>query len=378
MVIAVLDMGFPNLLNNPGFDSLFINGRILGTRNFVEPDSSFYWNSNGTHGSDVFSVMGGNIPGQYTGSAPGAEYWLIQTEDGRSEFRIEEANWLAGAELADSAGADIINSSLGYYNVFTDPVHNYQYSDMDGKTTLVTRAAQLAASRGILVVTSAGNEGRPGNPWGYVGAPADGDSVLAIGAVDASGARVDFSSYGPTYDNRIKPDVAAQGLNTWLINPAGLPDQRNGTSFSSPIVAGLAACLWQKNPEMTNFELLNAIRQSASLVPYPNNLLGYGIPNFGVANDILTGYMPQEFPAGNLDIYPNPAKEFITFNTRIETTGSLSYRITGIGGQVFLEGSKISNGNEPVSIPVRSLRTGLYILNVYSKQRTWNSLFVKD
>ena len=182
-VIAVLDTGFGGTDTLPGFDSLFIHGQILGTRNFVEPGKDAF--TLGEHGTHVLSIMGGNLSGTFLGSAPAASFWLIQTEDVRSEQHIEEANWLAGAEFADSLGADIIQSSLGYSDGFTCPSVDYTYKHLDGNTTLVTRAADLAASRGMLVVTSAGNSGN--DPWHFIISPGDGDSVLAVGAITADG-----------------------------------------------------------------------------------------------------------------------------------------------------------------------------------------------
>jgi len=377
MIIAVLDGGFANTDIIPGFDSLFMNGRILGTRNFVEPDSSFFWKTNGSHGTNVLSIMGGNIPGQFKGSAPKASYWLIQTENVPDEFRIEEANWLAGAELADSVGADIINSSLGYSIGFTDTLHNYTYSDMDGKTTLVTRAAQLAASKGIVVVNSAGNSGRPSNPWGYITAPSDGENVLSIAAVDSAKFRAEFSSKGPSYDGRIKPDIAALGVGTWVILSDGTVSRVNGTSFSSPVVAGLAACLWQKNPGISNLELLDAIRSTSSLNPYPDNFLGYGIPNFSIADYAISGIHPPEVSGNELLICPNPASEYILLQADQLTPGKYRYNIYDIGGKQCIAGDIMTSLGNSTAIPVQNLSGGTYFIIISSDNVLKRGIFQK-
>ena len=244
-IIAVLDAGFLNANNIDAFDSLWNNGQILGTRDFVSPQNPNIFGSH-YHGTMVLSTMGANWPGQIVGTAPKADYWLIRTEDGDSEYLIEELNWVSGAELADSLGADIINSSLGY-TTFDDPTLDHSYEDMDGNTTPVTIGADMAVSKGMIVVNSAGNSG--GSFWQYIGAPADGDSVFSIGAVDGSGNYAGFSSTGPTFDGRMKPNVVAQGQGSTIIDPwTGSVSYGSGTSFSSPITAGMIACLWQANP----------------------------------------------------------------------------------------------------------------------------------
>jgi subtilisin family serine protease len=375
MVIALLDTGYEGADTLPGFDSLFINGQILGTRNFVEPGKEVY--ALGQHGTHVLSIMGGNLPGTYLGAAPAASYWLIETEDVRSEFHIEEANWLAGAEFADSAGADIINSSLGYANGFTCPAKDYTYGDMDGNTTLVTKAADLAASKGMLVVTSAGNSGRPDNPWQYVNAPADGDSVLTVGAVDADGHNAAFSSRGPTFDGRVKPDVVAQGVNTLVLRAWGTIDQGSGTSFSSPIIAGLAACLWQKHPELSNYELIEAIRQSSDQYPYPDYRVGYGKPNFMVASDLITSDRKGLTQAMNLLVYPNPAKQTLHLSIPLHTSSSFRYNIMDLAGRSLLAGS-INASAGSASVQLDRLAPGIYIITLHGEPEVFNAIFTRE
>ncbi|HPE56260.1 MAG TPA: S8 family serine peptidase [Bacteroidales bacterium] len=284
MVIAVLDAGFTNANILSAFDSLWINGQILGTKDFVSPLSPNIFGSH-SHGTNVLSTMGANLPGQMVGTAPHADYWLLRSENGSTEYLVEELNWVSAAEFADSVGADVINSSLGY-TTFDDPSQDHSYSDMDGNTTPITIGADLAASKGILVVNSAGNSGN--SSWLYIGAPADGDSVFTIGAVNSSGNYASFSSRGPTFDGRIKPDVVAQGQSTVLINAfTGSVTTGSGTSFSSPVTAGMVACLWSAFPDRKNTEVMEAIRQSASQYSSPDGYLGYGIPDYLEAFNIL-------------------------------------------------------------------------------------------
>jgi hypothetical protein len=285
MIIAVLDAGFLNTNTIPAFNYLWNNNRILGSKDFVDPINPNIFGSH-SHGTSVLSTMGANLSGEIIGTAPEASYWLLRSEDGFSEYMIEELNWVSAAEFADSVGADVINSSLGY-TTFDDPSQNHTYPDMDGNTAIVTRGADIAVSKGMIVVNSAGNEGS--SSWYYIGAPADGDSVFSIGAVNASGNYVSFSSHGPTYDGQMKPDVVAQGSGSTIINAySGNVSTGSGTSFSSPITAGMVTSLWQAHSNRRNTEVLDAIRQSASLSNNPDYQLGYGIPNYMTAHNLLS------------------------------------------------------------------------------------------
>jgi serine protease AprX len=295
MQIAVLDAGFFNANVLSVFDSLYLNNRILGTWDFVAGDSSVY--EDNTHGTMVLSCMGGNLPGQLVGTAPEASYWLLRSEEAATEYLVEEYYWASAAEFADSVGADVINSSLGYTR-FDDPSQDHTYADMDGVTVPCTRAANYAASRGMMVVVSAGNSGQ--NTWFYIGAPSDADSALAIAATDASGIVTGFSSRGFAPDGGIKPNLGAQGGNSVVCDPFtnGAIQTGNGTSFASPILCGLVACLWQAHPSMNQVQLKNVIELSASQYSNPDSLLGYGIPDFCAANLYLGGYAP---PVQNQD-----------------------------------------------------------------------------
>ena len=299
VTIAVFDAGFTSVDSLPIFDSLWMNSQIIDTYDFVDDDDDVFGGS--SHGTMVLSTMGGYMEDSLIGVAPESYYMLFRTEDSVSETLVEEDNWAIAAEYADSLGVDIINSSLGYTILYDDTLNSHSYFDMDGNSTIITMAADLAASRGILVVNSAGNSGN--NDWYYIGAPADGDSVLAIGAVNDLGDIASFSSRGPSYDGRIKPNVCAQGVSTVVSDLDSTIRVANGTSFSSPLIAGLAACLWESRPDLNNMEILNLIQQSAHLYDNPNDSLGYGIPNFYEAY-LFSSQLNYE--KNNVKIYPNP------------------------------------------------------------------------
>ncbi|HDS07995.1 MAG TPA: T9SS type A sorting domain-containing protein, partial [Bacteroides sp.] len=260
-----------------------------------------------THGTWVLSIIGANIPGKLVGTAPEADFLLLRSEDVESEWRVEEINWIVAAEFADSAGADVINASLAY-SLFDLDEQNYSTSDMDGNTTWVTRGADLAARKGMLVVVSAGNSGD--EPWRIITAPADGDSVLTVGAVDSEGAYVSFSSQGPTADDRVKPNVMAQGRRVYIQKSNGEITARGGTSFSAPIMTGLATCLWQRFPDKTNQEIIKILERASSNYPYPNDTMGYGIPNMDVAIKFLTSTQ-SEPENGEIRSFPNPVEDII-------------------------------------------------------------------
>jgi len=361
MVIAVIDAGFTNVDNAAAFDSLWDQGRILGYKDFAEPGGNVF--SAHSHGTMVLSIMGGNIPGMIVGTAPHASYWLLRSEIGSSEYLVEEDNWVAAAEFADSVGADIINSSLGY-TTFYDSAQDHTYEDMDGNTTRVTLGADLAASRGILVVNSAGNSG--GSSWNFIGAPADGDSVMAIGAVDAFGSYAFFSSQGPSYDGRVKPDVSAQGQGTAYADPWGNVNTGNGTSFSSPVMAGAAACLWQAHPGFSNMDIRQALVQSASQYSSPDSLLGYGIPNLAAASLLLGGNVLR------------PAIQELSLDVHLIGPTEMRVGYHGLNGRAMLSLSDLSgrelsswdlrpvDGTGETIVRIPSLNQGIYLLYLQS------------
>lgn len=360
MIIAVLDGGFSGADTISILDSLRLQNRILGTYSFVYDDTNVY--RAGTHGTSVLSTMAALDPGRMVGTAPHASYYLLNSEDGRSETPVEMDNWLAAAEYADSVGADVINSSLGYSR-FDDTADSYTYADMNGDSTLVTRAADMAARKGIAVVISAGNEGT--SSWQYITAPADGDSVLTVGAVSSDRQYVNFSSVGPTYDGRVKPDVAAQGALTAVSNSAGQVVGGFGTSFSAPIVSGLTACLLQARPNAHAQDVLQLIRRSASQYFQPDSLLGYGIPNFRKAS--LLGLEQLALPSLPLAVYPSPFRERLYLKVGA-LPGNLNATIqfTDLQGMVVYRREATLEPGSLVRLEPH-LAEGLYLLRISSE-----------
>ena len=304
VLIAVLDAGFLNANNVEQLSHLFENNRVKGTWNFVDNTSNVYQVYSGSHGTNVLSIISGYSPGNIIGAAPNADFLLLRTENGDSEYIVEEYNWAAGAAYADSAGADVINSSLGY-TTFQDTSMDHSYSDMNGKVAPSSIAATIAARKGIIVCNSAGNDGS--KSWRYIGAPADADSILTVGAVDSERNYASFSSIGKSFDGRVKPDVTAMGKLTTTVTPYGDVIKGNGTSFSSPLIAGLSACLVQSHPTLTNFQIMDAIKKSASQFSAPDEKYGYGIPNFNFANLLLNNIIIEKQNSTNLvNVFPNP------------------------------------------------------------------------
>ncbi len=364
MVIAVLDAGFAAVDSMKAFDQLRNNGQILATRDFVNPGDNFY--STHLHGTYVLSVMAAQLPGLLRGTAPRADYLLIRTEDGGSEFVIEEYNWLVGAELADSLGADIINSSLGYTR-FDDPAQNYTYNDMDGLTTVVARAANMAAERGVLVVNSAGNYAR--QSWQYIGSPADSELVFSIGAVDPDSTRTTFSSVGPTADGRLKPDAMAMGR---FVTVAGAGDtlwQVAGTSFSSPIIAGMAACLWQKFPNLKAQQIKEAIIRSGSHYNNPDNAFGHGIPDFEKASFFAESLAVRDINRSlhSATLFPNPVTAKSVVEIYILQALDLQIRIYNTVGQtISLELFQLGGGLQRIHAlsGISDLKEGIYFVEL--------------
>lgn len=300
--IAVLDAGFPGVRGLKAFDHIFDEGRYVAGFDAVEGDRSPFRAH--PHGRSVLSILAAKKNPGFRGAAPAASYILCRTENAASERRVEEHNWIAAAEFADSAGADILTTSLGY-TTFDDSSESYTPDQMDGNTAMITKGADIAASRGMLVVNSAGNYGA--SSWNIVGAPADGDSVMAVGSVDSSKVLSAFSSRGPTADGRIKPAVLAMGEGAAFLGGDGSIYRGNGTSFSAPLISGGAACLWSARPELAPMELFDLILANGSRHETPDNKRGHGIP------DLYAAYLEQkglskvvEGPRRAIRVAPNP------------------------------------------------------------------------
>ncbi len=275
MQLAIMDAGFYHYQTLPTFDSVRKNQQILGTWDFVANEASV--NEDFAHGMNCFSTIAANIPGTFVGTAPATSFYLFRTEDVSSEYPVEEQNFAAAAERADSLGVDVFSVSLGY-TTFSNNLFNYTYSDMNGNTTISAKAADFAAKKGIFVTVAAGNEGS--NSWHYITTPADADSVLTVGAVALNKQVALFSSFGPSSDGQIKPAVAAVGSGAVIANQnTGFPSFGNGTSYSCPIMAGVATCLWQAFPEVNNMGIIDALEKSADRFTIPDDRSGFGIPD---------------------------------------------------------------------------------------------------
>lgn len=370
MTIAVLDAGFPSVNTETAFQHLFNENRVAGTYNFVSDIPDVYTNTH-VHGSLVLSCMASKIEYMHVGTSPEATYYFLLTENANSEAPLEEDNWVEAAEYADSSGVDLINSSLGY-TTFDDASLNYSYADMNGNTTFVSRGADIAAAKGILVVASAGNNGT--DSWFYIGSPGDADSVLTAGAVGTDRIYAGFSSKGPSSDGDIKPNIAAVGYATALIWP-GNPNVSfgSGTSFSSPISCGMAACLWQAHPEKNNMEIIAAIQQSASQYTSPDSLMGYGIPDFYLAHQILSGQANQpEFLYGS--VFPNPFSDELLIDLFSANEILAEIKIYSATGQFIYATAEILVPGVKNRISLlrntEKLSSGIYFIYIYSGNNT--------
>ncbi len=365
IVIAVIDDGFQAVNTNP----VFRQTNILGTYNFVKNTTDVY-NVNVTHGARVLSALAAYQDGGLIGTAHKASYYLFVTEIDDRENKVEEALWLVAAERADSLGVDIISTSLGY-TTFDDMTLNYTPNNLDGKTALVSQAAAIAVRTGMIVVKSAGNNGL--RTWQKVSFPGDVDSVLTVGAVDANGTYFSQSGRGRTADGRIKPDVVAMGVNTVVALPNGNISTSSGTSFAAPLVAGLAAGLWQANPSFTNMQIVNMIRRSGNRFTNPSDSVGYGIPNY-VRARVLTSD-EQNFDKEKLiQIFPNPLTGNLikikfsenhldrSFQIRIfDALGRLCWHTT-------LQREQPTDATYELDVSKANLPNGNYFLHVESEQ----------
>ena len=355
--VAVLDGGFEGTENHVAFDNMRAEGRLLGVRDFVYGSTSVY--SQSTHGTSCLSTMAAYDPNNMVGTAPKASYLLIHTEDGNGENIVEEYNWVSGAEYADSLGVDVCSTSLGYID-FDMPQWDHPFEHFDGHTAPMSIGAEIAASRGLICMNSAGNEG---SGTCTLGIPADAEHIITVGAVDGDGYRAWFSSCGPTYDGRIKPDVMAMGEDTYVASGWGGYYNGNGTSFSNPVLAGAVACLRQAFPEVSVQHICDVVRAAGNNANNPNSYDGYGIPDFKLAYDMLlnsvveTGYENYIF-----SVYPNPAKGNVKVLIKdgVYVNNMTLYAVTG---QVLLNTDNINE----LETAINNLGSGVYTVKVDSE-----------
>jgi hypothetical protein len=360
--VAVFDGGFRGVDDSPFFDHLYENGPLKYTYDFVGNSSDVY--RYGQHGTEALSCVAAFEPGILEAGAYAADIMLCITEESGSEYRIEEYNWLFAAEKADSAGVDIISTSLGY-TTFDDGEMSYSYADLDGKTAAITRAARMATAKGMICVVSAGNEGS--GRWRYVSPPADAPDILAVGAVSTNGFRVSFSSFGPTSDGRIKPDVSALGLQTVVVDAQGRVTKSNGTSFSAPLISGFTAGVRQAFPDDTNLEIMDKIRLAGSQSMTPDNELGYGIPNFATLMEAIPLSTSESTATTRYRVFPNPIESgdlFIESTTFVDEP--LNVYLYNSTGQLVMNQHIPVTADDSFTIDTSYLQRGVYVLHILS------------
>jgi len=361
VLIGVIDSGFPGVNTINAFEALRSENRIIDTKNFVSPASIYNMDS---HGTVVLATMAAKVDGEYVGSAPDASYALYVSEDARPESPKELMFWIQAAERADSVGVDVINTSLGY-STFDDPRYDYTYNNMNGETTLITKGANIAASRGIFLVNAMGNDGN--SSWHYLSAPADSPQVFSIGANDNARNPGSFSSYGPNSVGVSKPNVSGLGVRTPTYSPNGFVTATNGTSLSSPVIAGAVATLMSAHPNKSITELKTVIEQSAHLYPNIDDQLGYGVPNFA---HIFSALNTNEIDHEKLIIYPNPVLNKLTVQSKQKIN---KIELLDWNGKIL---KKVMDTNE---MNVNEFPKGIYFTRIYlSNGKTLNHKIVKN
>jgi subtilisin family serine protease len=360
VVIAVFDAGFPGANTASPFLHLQVKNQILGTGDFVRP-----WNqdvySGHQHGTNVLSLIASDESGKMIAGAPDASFILVITEEVDTEYRVEEFNWVKGAEFADSLGVDIINSSLGYLD-FDDPAMNYSIKSLDGNTAIITQGASLAAKKGILVVNSVGNNG-PNQST--LMAPSDAKGILSIGSVNQDLNVSNFSSRGPTGDLRIKPDLVTLGSGTSLVTASGSIGKSNGTSFSAPQITALAAGLWEARPEWKKDEMILNLLKSATKSENPDYQVGFGIPSFQKTLEITNSVIPIDPETEKWKIFPNPLESTVEFFIQFETGLESELTVFDTSGKLVLKTQmKRASINEPYQVNLSNLSLGTYVIQV--------------
>lgn len=377
MLIGVMDSGFDGVDSALAFQAVRARNGIVQARDLVAHDGDVYQDH--WHGRAVLSCMAGVLDSQLIGTAPEADYVLLRTEEVASEYPVEEDHWITGAELADSLGCDVLNTSLGY-TVFDDSTMDHTYAQLDGQTLRISIAANIASRKGMVPVFSAGNSGS--SEWFYISAPADAIDVLAVGAVGDVENHAPFSSHGPSADGRVKPDVCAMGWGTTVLN-IGVDSvvQANGTSFAAPVLAGLVACLWQLHPGRTSAEIMDAVRQSASFFSDPNDSLGHGVPDFGAAHAWLTmttGITGTR--SSDSRVFPSPFRDHFMFQEPGLTGGSAHVVVFDVRGRAVLFTRSVpgTGGVLRVEDPrLLSLPPSTYVVRVEQDGRVFQQRIVK-
>ncbi len=370
ILVSIFDAGFPGVNKTTAFQPVFAENRLRLTKDFVSNSDNVYQYD--PHGAEVFSVIAGQLDGVFEGGAYKSNYMLFVTEDTSSEYRVEEYNWLFAAEKADSAGTDVIQSSLGY-NLFDDASMNYTSANLDGKTAIISKAAAFARDRGIIVVESAGNEGS--SSWKFITPPADVDGILAVGSVNSSGIKSTFSSFGPTADGRIKPDVVALGQSTSVILPNGSLGTDSGTSLAAPLVTSLVIGLLQAYPQLTPAEIVQAVKLSADKGNQPNNSLGYGLPNYIAVKH----YLESNQSGDDVFIYPNPSASTLNLAFKNIPEGTVDLSFYDSQGKVMATPgiNSLDWLSNPVTISLSNLAAGTYLLKVKTSSIIKTFRFVK-
>ena len=363
VVVAVLDGGFVGTDAHSCFDNMREEGRLLGVRDYVYGSTTVY--SQTKHGTACLSTMAAYVPNTMVGTAPKASYYLIHTEDYEQENIVEEYNWVSGAEYADSLGVDVCSTSLNYFD-FDMSQWNHPFDHYDGHTAPMTIGAEIAASRGMICVNSAGNNG---SGTCTIGIPGDAEHILTIGAVNAEGQRAGFSSVGPTYDGRVKPDVMAMGEGTYVaVYSSDYPDyyNGNGTSFATPVLAGAVACLRQAYPYASVQEICEVVRQCGNLADNPNSYYGYGIPDFSQAIELLAMTEPAEPSAGEvLSVYPNPSQGEV--HVMLNQGANAEVTVFDITGRQLFNYHFNGLNHSSLENHLNNLVSGVYFINAVSE-----------